>query len=102
MAVRVTLTFPKGAVVRIDAEFTDEAGVAIDPTAVRARYKPASSVEVTLVYGADVRVVRDGVGLYHVDLEANEAGTWTYRWEGAGVAQAVAEARFKIDASVFA
>ncbi len=102
MAVRVTLTFPKGAVVRIDAEFTDEAGLAVDPTTVRARYKPPTASEVALVYGSDVRVVRDGVGLYHVDLEADEAGTWSYRWEGTGSAQAVAEARFKIDASVFA
>lgn len=101
MAVRVTLTFPKGAVVRIDAEFTDEAGAAVDPTTVRARYKAPTSAEVALDYGVDVRVVRDGVGLYHVDLEAAESGTWSYRWEGTGVAQAVAEARFKIETSAF-
>jgi hypothetical protein len=98
----VTLTFPKGAVVRIEAEFSDQAGLTIDPTTVRARYKPPTGAEVALDYGVDAALVRDDVGLYHVDLDANEAGTWTYRWEGAGVAQAVAEARFKIDASVFA
>ncbi len=102
MAVRVTLTFPRGAVVRLAAEFTDETGVAVDPTTVRARYKPPSAAEVTLIYGADIVLVRDGVGLYHADIEVATAGTWSYRWEGTGAAQAVDEARFKVDAGAFA
>lgn len=102
MAVRVTLTFPKGAVVRLEAAFTDDDGIAVDPSTVRVRYKPPSSAEVALTYNVNLELVRDGVGMYHADIASTEAGVWNYRWEGTGVAQAVAEAQFRVAASVFA
>lgn len=102
MAVRVTLTFPKGAVVRLEAEFTTEDGAPVDPTAVSVRTRTPAGVESVLVFGASPVLIRDGVGLFHADIAVGEVGTWAYRWEGTGTAQAVAEARFKVDAGAFA
>lgn len=75
--------------------FTDEStGVAIDPDAVSITIKAPDGTVTSYVYGTDIEVVRDGVGLYHMDVDANQAGTWFYRFESTGVGQAAEERRF--------
>lgn len=105
MLVKMTHAYPKGQVVTIAAEFKDTAGVATDPTTITARFlEPTTptATETVLVFGVDAALVRDDVGLYHVDIVAGTVGEWPYRFEGTGAVQAVDEHVFKVLASRFA
>jgi hypothetical protein len=51
------------------------------------------------VYGTDAELAKDSVGNYHVDLTADAAGRWTFRFEGTGSAPAAAERQFSVEAS---
>lgn len=86
-----------GDLVRVEATFTDAAtDAAIDPTAVKLSYRTPGGTTTTLVYGTDAALVKDGVGEYHVDIDANAAGTWYYRWWSTGTGQAAKEEQFVI------
>lgn len=86
-----------GALVRVTGTFTDVNLTLVDPTIVRFKYrKGGSSTTVTLVYGVDITLVRSGVGVYYVDLNADTAGTWPYRWESATTYQAACEGQFNV------
>ena len=100
MALRVTLTFPYGTVVRMSAEFTDVEGLPLDPTTVTLRYLPPGGAEVQLLYGASA-MVKESTGSYRADVLADASGLWRYRWEGTGTAQAVDEATFKVAVNNF-
>ncbi len=53
------------------------------------------------MYDADVELVRDSMGKYHVEINANAAGFWHYRYESTGDGQAAFEGRFAVDRSNF-
>lgn len=77
---------------RFTITFLDGAGVAADPTAVRVFWKsPDGVVSTPLVFGSDPEVVKDGVGLYHVDVILDQPGWWHPRWEGTGAVHAASE-----------
>lgn len=52
--------------------------------------------------GGPPTIVKDGVGLYHVDLEPTTTGKCRWRWEGTGACQAVAEGEFIVGPSPLA
>ncbi len=87
--------------VRVSASFSDEGAAPSDPSPVRLRYRDPAGTVTTLVYGTDSALVRDGVGAYHADLDADAAGTWYYRAEGEATPQASGEARFRVRGSAF-
>lgn len=90
---------PFGALVRLTASFRDDAGDPVDPTTVTAKTKDPNGVVLTYGYlTSPADIVRDELGEYHVDVVADEVGTWTYKWIGTGAGQAVAAAEFKVDA----
>lgn len=93
--------YDKGDRVQFTAAFTNLAGVAADPTTIRFKFKRPDLTETTWVYGTDVQVVRDGIGAYHADLDVDQSGDWTYRWEGVGAVQTAEEKAFIVRASVF-
>jgi hypothetical protein len=93
-------TYDKGDLVRVSAAFTS-AGAAIDPTAVTAKYKTPAGTTTTLVYGTDGALVRDSAGNYHVDVDADEVGTWYYRFASTGTGQAASEEAFRVRATAF-
>ena len=86
---------------RVSASFSDESAAPSDPSPVRLRYRDPAGTVTTLVYGTDSALVRDGVGAYHADLDADAAGTWYYRAEGEVTPQASGEARFRVRGSAF-
>lgn len=95
------MAYHVGDLVRIAGAFTDSDGDAVDPTAVFAKYKNPSGNVTTLEYLVDAALVKDSVGNYHVDINADEAGTWRYRFYSTGTGQAANEDRFTVNDSEF-
>lgn len=93
-------TYDVGDLVRVSAAFTS-GGSAIDPTAVTAKVRDPSGNVTTLVYLTDGALVRDAAGAFHTDVNADEAGVWTYRFASTGTGQAAAEGTFRVRASAF-
>lgn len=93
------MSYHVGDLIRVAAVFTNVAGTAVDPTAVFVKYKDPGGTVTTLTYGVDAALVRDSAGNYHVDIDADEAGTWTYRFFSTGTGQAANEKRFTVLAS---
>ena len=87
--------YARGTLVRASASFADGAGNAVDPTAVTARVRAPNG---TVTAPA---ATKDGVGTYHVDIDADAEGAWHYRWEGTGANQAAAEGQFTVNVGVF-
>ncbi|MGH6718759.1 MAG: hypothetical protein ACREER_05525 [Alphaproteobacteria bacterium] len=97
----MTTTYDEGQLVRLTGTFTTLAGAAHDPTTVKVRWKAPDGAATIKQYGVDGEVVRDSLGVFHVDVNANAQGTWPYRWEATGVGQAAKEGEFFVRASAF-
>ena len=93
--------YQRGDLVRCTASFATSAGVATDPTAVRFQVRDPANVTTEYVYGTDAELVRSAAGAYYVDVNANQAGTWRYRFYSTGTGQAADEGAFRIKDSWF-
>jgi len=90
----VTATiYDVGDVARIEAPFRDVDNQPADPTTVTASIrKPDGTVtDYTVSLG---EIVRDGVGLYHLDVAVDMAGDWFYRFAGTGTVSVADEKTF--------
>jgi len=87
--------YKKGQKVRCSVEFKVNA-VLTDPTAVTAKVKKPGGTVTTYVYLTDAALVRDGAGLFHLDVTTDEKGEWNFRFEGTGACTAVEEAAFNV------
>lgn len=95
-------TYDIGDLVRVSGAFTNNAGAAMDPTIVTVKIKHEADDASTYVYGTNPEVIKDSVGNYHVDVNANAKGTWFYRWAGSGtVGQSAGEGLFVVKESHF-
>jgi hypothetical protein len=48
------------------------------------------------------QIVRDDVGLYHVQETLDEAGVWTYKWQGTGLAEVSSpDTRMLVNQTIF-
>ncbi len=84
---RLTATFSA-----VDPE--DGIDVNVDPdTSVVFIVRRPDDVETTYTYGVDAAVVKDAVGIYHLDVSITMAGLWRVRCEGTGVVYQAAEER---------
>lgn len=90
-----------GDLVRLTGTFTDADGVATDPTAITIRIKTPARVETTYTYGVDAGVERDSTGVYHIDVDITQVGTWFYRWAGTGAVKAAQENVLTVRESAF-
>jgi hypothetical protein len=93
--------YDKGDAVTVSAVFK-KSGVLTDPTAVFFKYTNPAGTTTTLQYTIDVSVVRDSLGTFHLDIDANASGIWKYRVHSTGTGQAAAEGKFKVKTSLFA
>ncbi len=65
---------------------------ASDPTIVTAMLRTPLGVETSQIYGAtSSTVVRDGTGVYHLDVTYSLEGPWVVRWKGVGTVIAAVE-----------
>lgn len=92
--------FDSGQLVRVYGEFVDiTTSQFVDPATVRCIYRNPNNLTTTLVHGVDNALIKDATGRYHVDLNANIAGNWFYRWESTGANQGAYEGNFSVTAS---
>jgi hypothetical protein len=82
------MSYYVGDLVRISATWTNAAGSVTDPTAVLAKYRDPAGTVTTYTYGTDTELVKDSTGIYHVDIDADSAGKWLYRFYSTGPGQA--------------
>jgi len=94
-------TYDKGDLIRCSAAFTDADDNAQDPTVVGFKVRDPSNNITSYVYGTDAELVKDSTGNYHVDVDADEVGTWYYRFYSTGTGQAADESEFEIEATKF-
>lgn len=85
--------------VRVWAEFKTAAGVAADPSTVVCKYQDPSGNETTVTYPTSI--VQVSTGVYYLDIDVDEAGTWYYRWNGTGDVKASGEHEFTARATQF-
>lgn len=95
------MSYSVGDLIAIDGVWTDSNSAATDPAVVRCQYKDPSGNVTTLTYPTDAALVRDGVGVYHADIDADEAGTWHYRFYSTGTGQGANEESFHVKPSRF-
>lgn len=86
------MAYDVGDRVRWTCTYTDSDGAAQDPTSVYFSIEDPSGNVVTYQYGVDAEVIRDSTGVYHVDVDKDEAGTWTVRGYSTGTGKAAVEA----------
>lgn len=108
MTCKLELFHDLGSLVRVTAEFRDpeveDSELALlDPTSVTVKVKrPLTSPQISeYVYGVDGDVKRESVGRYYIDVDANESGRWTVRFESTGEGQAASEESFRVNESAF-
>lgn len=92
-------THDLGDIVKVSATFTnpDNDDALLDPSVVKLSVKNPSGTVTTYTYLDGVVIVRDSVGLYHALIDADEAGTWYYRWWSTGTGQAAQEKQFNVN-----
>jgi hypothetical protein len=73
-------------------------GVPTDPNLVTVRSHAPSGSEATLTFPSTY-LTRRSEGVFEASFLVNEAGTWTFRAEGAGVVDAVNEYTVAVQAS---
>lgn len=96
------MSYSIGTKIRFTATFRIEATQAlVDPTTVTFRFRNPSGTETSYVYGVNVELVRDSLGVFHVDLTPNASGSWYRRWIGTGAAAVAKESSFAVDKTFF-
>lgn len=94
-----THTHDLGDLVRVYTEtpFTNaDTDAAIDPDVVKVSVRDPAGDVTTYVYGTDDEVVRNGTGDYEMNIDADQAGTWFYRFWSTGDGQAAEERKFVV------
>ena len=92
-----------GDLVRVTGTLTVTAtGDELDPDAVTFSVRHQAEDVTTYTYGDDVELVKSATGVYYVDVDANAAGLWWYRFASTGSGQAAQEGSFLVERSKFA
>ena len=80
--------------------FRDNNGNLTDPTTITFKYRPGSNAAVISVNYPTSPIVKDGVGLYHANVDTTNAvapiDEWEYWWYGTGTIQAAARNIFEV------
>jgi len=93
-------SYPLGNVIRVLGAFTDEDGKEIDPAVVCCRVRNPQGSATLYTYGtADPSIVRGSAGYYHLNIGADIAGKWGYRWFATGTGKAADEDCFTVEIS---
>lgn len=97
----MTDVYTFGKTVRITGTFRALGVTLTDPTTVTLVIETPGKVETTYTYSGG-GVTRDSVGVFRRDVDANESGTWSWRWIGTGAVADVDEGQFVILESLLA
>ena len=81
---------------RLIGLFYDVDGVPSNPSDVKCRVrKPDGSVQIYLI----TDVTNDQPGRWHIDVNLDQGGAWTFRWEGTGTMTTAEEETFIVESS---
>ena len=94
-------TYDVGDLIRVTGTWEDAAGTDTDPTGLTFAFIDPSDNTITYTYGVDGELVKQATGIYYVDVDIDEHGTWWYRFASTGTAQAASEAYFHVRDSKF-
>lgn len=102
-------TIYKGSTARVIGEFVGSntplgdpvTGPFLEPSTVTFKFKTPAGATTTYVFGTNSQLVRDGIGQYHVDIDANQVGVFYYQWTSTGAYQGAIEGSFEVPASQF-
>lgn len=83
-----------GDLIELSAIFKDRDLVLADPSSVTLKVKPPSGTVSTFTG----EIVNDSVGLYHMDYEPDEVGSYSYKFYGTGNVHAAEEGVFYVRA----
>lgn len=97
----MTSTFKIFNLIRLTALFKNAIGAPVDPTGITLRLLPPGGVLQTYVYGTDIQVIRESIGLYSFEFEPAVSGEFEYQWRGTGACIAMDETSFTIAPSSF-
>ena len=89
--------YEQDSLLRFRATFKDNDGALTDPTTITLRHTEPGLAAVNYVYGTDVEVVRESLGIFHVDYLADAVGEHKWRWLGTGAVQISIKGGFIID-----
>jgi hypothetical protein len=78
---------------KLEAEFTNESGVA-DPTTVIFKIKKPDGTITTYTYGVDAEVIRESLGVYYMIVTVDTPGNWWYKIMGTEALIAATEGSF--------
>lgn len=84
----------QGNLVRVRAQFKNESNALADPGAIIAKVTTPAGVETTYTYGVGTDIVRESLGIYHIDIEATEPDVWSFRFVGTGAVTAASQDQF--------
>jgi hypothetical protein len=85
-----------GDVARLTGTFRAFDGVTLqDPGSLQVLVKTPGGVTTTYTYPASAQIVHEGTGVFHVDVDVTEPGTWRYRWVATGVGKAAEPGSFE-------
>lgn len=92
-----------GEATRISLSVIDAAtGDLVDPSGLALKLRRPSGVDEVHEYSpAAGLVVRDGVGLYHAELDLDAHGRWYWRWQVAAPAAGATEGSLQVLRSRF-
>lgn len=93
--------FYKGQTVKLTGRFFNNKEQPVDPTTVLFKLRSPSGVITSYVHGTDAELFQDLVGVYHVDVDVNESGTWFYRFYTTDAVKGAAETEFVVRRSQF-
>lgn len=85
------MSYTIGNVVRVQVDFKDAAGAAIDPTTVLFKVIPSDGSD--MLTGAGTKLA---AGSYAFDVLATASGAWKYRVTGSGNITAAVEGSFDV------
>ena len=79
-------------VAKLTAAFTEvESEAPVDPTTLVLKIVDPAGTVTTWTYGIGIEIVRVSQGVYFFLLLLTVSGTYYYRWEGTGAAQAAGQ-----------
>ena len=75
-----------GGTKRATVTFIDNTanGVNVDPATIIIRWKSPTTSLITKTFGVDTELIKDSVGVYHIDISLTEVGTWWVQAKGTG------------------
>jgi hypothetical protein len=89
-----------GDVVRIKASFTSTIPNSL-PTSVTFYIRRPDGSTAVKNSGIDPDLISEGNGIYHVDIEITQAGTWRYRFAATAPVKSAVEGEFRAKRSWF-